>query len=134
MPEVLQAKSALCCVISDVLVNYRHLNNRKIVRNFSWQYQLAISRQYLGVKICDKRMFDYMTENLGQAVHLTTRQRKRQKQRQRKRPRGLMDKASDFESQVWGLGSLRGCIFANIPIGRNARSVASKITSMLRHQ
>src|SRR4029434_5024226 len=49
MPEVLQAKKPLC----DVLVNYRHLNNRKIVRNFSWQY--------LGVKISDKRMFDYMT-------------------------------------------------------------------------
>src|SRR4029434_621851 len=116
--------------ISDVLVNYRHLNNRKIVRNFSWQY--------LGVKISDKRMFDYMTvgnllfaflmpkfgTDLGQAVHLTTRQR------QRKRPRGLMDKASDFESEDSGFESLRGRIFANIPIGRDARTVASEIASM----
>src|SRR4029434_10103953 len=134
MPEVLQAKYPLCCVISDVLVNYRHLNNRKIVRNFSWQY--------LDVKISDKRMFDYMTvENIfvaflmpkfGTGCPSTTRQRQRQKQRQRKRPRGLMHKASDFESEDWGFESLRGRIFANIPIGRIARSVASEIASMLR--
>src|SRR4029434_10353345 len=98
----------LCCVISDVLVNYRHLNNRKIVRNFSWQY--------LGVKICDKRMFDYMTVgNLFVAFLMPkfgtgcpSYNKQRQKQRQRKRLRGLMDKASDFESEDWGFESLRG--------------------------
>src|SRR4029434_10787826 len=72
----------------------------------------------------------FSCQNLGQAVHLTTRQRQRQKQRQRKRPRGLMDKASDFESEDCGFESLRGRIFANIPIGRDARSVASEIASM----
>ena len=39
-----------------------------------------------------------------------------------------MDKASDFESDLFE--SLRGRIFANIPIGRDARSVASEIASM----
>src|SRR4029434_3814302 len=55
---------------------------------------------------------------------------KDKKKRQRKRPRGLMDKASDFESEDLGFESLRGRIFANIPIGRDARTVASEIASM----
>ena len=32
------------------------------------------------------------------------------------RPRGLMDKASDFESEDWGFESLRGWMWLNLHI------------------
>src|SRR4029434_6139634 len=109
MPEVLQAKYPLC----DVLVNYRHLNNRKMFRNFSWQY--------LAVKISDKRMFDYRTVgNLFVAFLMPkfgtgcpSYNKTKTKTKKRKRLRGLMDKASYFESEDWGFESLRGGIFAH---------------------
>ena len=40
------------------------------------------------------------------------------------RPRGLMDKASDFESEDWGFESLRGWMWLNLHIGQQCSSLS----------